>query len=75
MLCVSEVSFEVLTDVIMQTDALQSGTIVLTLHWNLREPTRCSETSVYFYQMLRRHAVHNSFMQVRAPVQAMKEIG
>jgi len=75
MQCVGEVSFEVLTAVIIQTDTLQSGTNVFTLHGNLMEPARCSETSVYFYQILRRHVVHNSFMQVRDPMQVTKEIG
>ena len=60
---------------IMQTGALQSGTSVLMLQGKMMEPARCSETSVYFYQMLRRHAIQNSFMQVIASVQAKKEIG
>ena len=60
---------------IMQTDALQSGTSVPTLHGNLMERARRSETMVYFYQMLRCHAVQNSFMQLRVPVQVTKEMG
>jgi len=65
------VRFEVPSAVIMQTDALQSGTSVPTFHGNLMEPTRCSETSV---TVLRRHSVQNSFMQLRVPMRAMKEI-
>ena len=51
----------------MQTDALQSGTSVPTFHGNLMEPARCSQTSVYFYQMSRRHAAQTFFYAVEIP--------
>jgi hypothetical protein len=55
------VRWEVLTAEIMQTDALKSCTSVPTFHGKMMEPSGCSKTSVRFYQMLRRHAVRNSF--------------
>ena len=67
--------FEVIKDVLIQIDAVQSGTSVPTFHGILIETPRCSEKSVRFYQILWRHAVKNSLMQLRVTVQDMKEIG